>query len=119
LKRVDAGTSISYGRKYVTDSPSTIATVPVGYADGLNRNLTNKAEVLIHGRRYPLVGTICMDQVMVNLGASSNAEIGDDVTLIGVEGDEEISAWDIADKLGTVPYEICCAISDRVPRVYS
>ncbi|MGA9365663.1 MAG: alanine racemase [Bacteroidota bacterium] len=119
LKTVEAGTPISYGRKYVTDSATTIATVPVGYADGLNRNLTNRGEVIIRGRRYPLVGTVCMDQVMVNLGASSNAKTGDDVTLIGVDGDEEITAWDIADKLGTVAYEICCAISDRVPRVYS
>jgi alanine racemase len=118
LKTVEAGTPISYGRKYVTDAPTTIATVPLGYADGLNRNLTNRGEVIIRGRRYPLVGTVCMDQVMVDLGASSNAKIGDDVTLIGIDGDEEITAWDIADKLGTVAYEICCAISDRVPRVY-
>lgn len=119
LKTVGGGTPISYGRKYVTDSATTIATVPLGYADGLNRNLTNRGEVIIRGRRYPLVGTVCMDQVMVDLGASSNAKIGDDVTLIGIDGDEEITAWDIADKLGTVAYEICCAISDRVPRVYS
>jgi alanine racemase len=119
LKTVEAGTPISYGRRYVTDSPTTIATVPLGYADGLSRNLTNKGEVIIRGRRYPLVGTVCMDQVMVNLGGPSNAKTGDDVTLIGVDGDEEITAWDIADKLGTVAYEICCAISDRVPRVYS
>jgi alanine racemase len=119
MKNVGAGTPISYGGKYVTDSATTIATVPIGYADGLNRSLTSKAEAIIHGHRYPLVGTICMDQVMVNLGGSSGAKIGDDVTFIGVDGDEEISAWDIAEKLGTVPYEICSAISERVPRVYS
>lgn len=119
MKRVGAGTPISYGRKYVTDSPTTIASIPIGYADGLNRKLTNTGEVIIRGRRYPLVGSICMDQVMVDLGTSTNAKVGDDVTFIGVDGGEEISAWDIADKLGTIPYEVCCAISDRVPRLYS
>jgi alanine racemase len=119
VKRVGAGTPISYGRRYVTDLPTTIASVPIGYADGLNRRLTNTGEVIIRGRRYPLVGSICMDQVMVDLGTSTDAKVGDDVTFIGVDGGEEISAWDVADRLGTIPYEVCCAISDRVPRVYS
>jgi alanine racemase len=118
LKRVDAGTPISYGRKYVTSSPTTIASLPVGYADGLSRSLTNKVEVLINGRRFRTVGAVCMDQVMVDLGTSANAKTGDDVTIIGTDGNEEITAWDVAEKQGTIPYEVTCGISDRVPRIY-
>ena len=118
LKRVDAGTSISYGRKYITAAPTTIASVPIGYADGLNRHLTNTGEAIVRGRRYPLVGTVCMDHVMLDVGTSGTVNIGDEVTFIGVDGEERITAWDIADKLGTIPYEVCCAISERVPRVY-
>jgi alanine racemase len=119
LKMVEAGTPISYGRRYVTTRTTTIATVPIGYADGLSRSLTNKAEAIVGGQRYPVVGTICMDYVMLDLGTGSGAKVGDDVTFIGQDGDEEITAWEIADKLGTIPYEVCCAISDRVPRIYS
>jgi alanine racemase len=119
LKRVDAGTPISYGRKYVTSSPTTIASLPVGYADGLSRSLTNKVEVLINGRRFRTVGAVCMDQVMVDLGTSVNAKTGDDVTIIGTDGNEQITAWDVAEKQGTIPYEVTCGISDRVPRIYS
>jgi alanine racemase len=119
LKRVDAGTPISYGRKYVTSSPTTIASLPIGYADGLSRSLTNKVEVLINGRRFRTIGAVCMDQVMVDLGTSVNAKTGDDVTIIGTDGNEEITAWDVAEKQGTIPYEVTCGISDRVPRIYS
>jgi alanine racemase len=118
LKRVDAGTPISYGRKYVTSSPTTIASLPVGYADGLSRSLTNKVEVLINGRRFRTVGAVCMDQVMVDLGTSASVKTGDDVTIIGTDGNEEITAWDVAEKQGTIPYEVTCGISDRVPRIY-
>ena len=118
LKKVEAGTSISYGRKYITSRTTTIASVPIGYADGFNRNLSNKAEAIIGGRRYPVVGTVCMDHVMLDVGSSGAAKLGDDVTFIGIDGDEMITAWDVADKLGTIPYEICCAISERVPRFY-
>jgi alanine racemase len=119
VKRVDAGTPISYGRKFVTNTPTTIASLPVGYADGLSRSLTNKVEVLINGRRFRTVGAVCMDQVMVDLGTSANAKTGDDVTIIGTDGNEQITAWDVAEKQGTIPYEVTCGISDRVPRVYS
>ncbi len=118
LKKVDAGTSVSYGRKYITPSKTTIASVPIGYADGISRLLTNKVDALVNGRRYPVVGTICMDHVMLDVGTSDSVNIGDDVTFIGSDGDEKISAWDIADKLGTIPYEVCCSISARVPRVF-
>ncbi len=116
MKEVPLGTPISYGRKYYTKSRTKIVSVPIGYADGFSRLLTNDAEALIKGKRYPVVGTICMDQVMVDVGLDSDVSVGEDVVFIGHSGNEQISAWDIADELGTIPYEVCCAISSRVPR---
>lgn len=117
LKEVAANTSISYGRRYVTNRKTSIATVPIGYADGYSRRLTNSSHVLIHGTRYPTVGTICMDQLMVDVGDGRNVRVGDPVTLIGSERSEEITAWDIAQQLGTNAYEVLTGISTRVPRV--
>ena len=110
--------SISYGRTYFTKTATKIATVPVGYGDGYPRRLSNQAEVLIQGKRYPVVGTICMDQIMVDVGIHLTIHVGDDVVLIGTSGDESITAWDLAKKLDTIPYEILTGISERVPRVY-
>ncbi len=129
LKSVKKGTSISYGRKYIAPRETFIASVTAGYADGISRRLTNeregrhgiqrhKASALINGKRFPIVGTICMDQLMIDLGPKSSHKVGDDVVLIGKDKGKEISAWEISDNLGTIPYEICCAISERVPRVY-
>jgi alanine racemase len=118
VKEVPPATSISYGREYFTKSRTTIGTVPVGYGDGYSRRLTHKAEVLVHGRRFPVVGTICMDQFMVDLGLDSDIHVGDEVTLMGTDGNESISAWDIADNISTIPYEIFTGIAERVPRVY-
>jgi alanine racemase len=117
LRSVEPGTSVSYGRRYTTLRPTTIATVPIGYADGYPRTLTNRASALVGGRRYPVVGTICMDHVMLDLGEESGCSEGDKVTLIGVDGGERISAWDIAEATGTIPYEITCRVAARVPRV--
>lgn len=117
LRRVEAGTSVSYGRRYTTLRPTTIATVPIGYADGYPRTLTGRASALVGGRRYPVVGTICMDHVMLDLGAESGCGEGDRVTLIGGDGGERITAWDIAEATGTIPYEITCRVTERVPRV--
>jgi alanine racemase len=117
-KNVPAGTSISYGRRYITQRPTQIVTVPVGYADGYFRSLTNKAHVLINGKRYPVVGTVCMDQIMVDVGDGDSVSIGDKVTLLGKNGDDAISVWELASHAGTIPYEILCAISARVPRIY-
>lgn len=119
LKQVPANTSISYGRTYMTGRSTWVATVPIGYADGYSRLLTNKSEVLIRGRRYRTVGVICMDQLMVEVDSSTDVAVGDDVTLIGRDGAESITAWDLADRMNTIPYEILCAISSRVPRVYT
>lgn len=118
LKEVAAKTSISYGRTYFTDASTTIATVPIGYGDGYSRRLTNRTEVLIRRQRYPVVGTICMDQLMINVGSDSTVAVGDDVVLLGRDGDQSISGWEIGQRLGTIPYEILTGISERVPREY-
>ena len=118
MKQVPKGTSISYGRRYISSSKTTIGSVAIGYADGISRRLTNKANALVNGRQYPIVGTICMDQLMIDFGSRSSNKVGDRVTLLGRDGTREITGWDIADALGTIPYEICCAISERIPRTY-
>ena len=117
IKTVEAGTSISYDRRYIAPQRTRIATVLVGYGDGFSRLQTNKAEVLIRGRRYPVVGAICMDMIMVDLGLDGDIAEGDAVTLIGQEGSERITAWDVAKRLGTIPYEVTCQVAERVPRV--
>lgn len=118
VKEVPASTHISYGRKYTTTKKTKIVTVPIGYGDGYGRRLTNRSEVLIKGRRYPTVGTICMDQLMVEIGMDSSIHVGDEVTLLGTDANETISAWDLSEKLGTIPYELFTGISARVPRVF-
>lgn len=118
VKTVPKGTSISYNRRYRTAKKTTIATLPVGYADGIHRSLLNKAEAIVSGRKYPIVGTICMDQLMIDLGMHAQARVGEEAVLIGRSGDRVITAWDVADKAGTIPYEITCSISSRVPRRY-
>jgi alanine racemase len=117
IKEVPENTSISYGRKYYTSARTKIATIPIGYGDGYSRRLTNRTEVLIKGTRYPVVGTICMDQCMVDVGLNAEVHVGDDVTLIGNDGSESISAWDIAERIGTIPYEVLTGITSRVPRI--
>lgn len=121
VKRVDAGSSISYGWRHTFDRPTTVATVPIGYADGVPRRLgtlpdRSGADVLIGGRRYPIVGVVTMDQFMVDVG-DAEVSAGDEVVLIGAQGDDRIRAEDWADRLGTIGYEIVCGISARVPRV--
>lgn len=117
IKRVRKGESVSYGRAWTADRDTTVATVPVGYADGLQRNLSGRHSVLIDGRRYPLVGRICMDQCMVDLGPETQIRRWDRVTVFGADP-RGPSAADLADTLGTIPYEITCGINRRVPRVY-
>ncbi len=119
IKPVEAHTSVSYSRRYFTPAKTRIATVPIGYGDGYSRALTNRTDVIIKGKRYPCVGTVCMDHIMVDIGTSNAIEIGDNVTLIGTDGAEGITAWDIAEKLGTIPYEVTCNISQRVQRAFT
>jgi alanine racemase len=118
IRTVGAKTSISYGRRYFTRGETLIATIPIGYADGYTRILTNKSRVLIRGRAYPVVGTVTMDQIMVDVGPRSEVRAGDGVTLIGRDGDELITGWDIAELAETIPYEVTCLVTPRVPRVY-
>ena len=118
LKQVEAGTSIGYGRTWVAPERTWIATIPAGYADGFNRLFSNRGRVLIRGRSYPIVGRVCMDQSMVNLGPETDVRVGDEVVLIGRSGNEEISAYEWADKLRTITYEVTCQINARVPRVF-
>jgi alanine racemase len=117
IKKVPAGTPVSYGSIYVTPAETLIATVPVGYADGFSRRLSNRGQVLIHGRRYPVVGRITMDLTMINLG-NAKAEVGDEVILIGEQEGQGISADEIAALEDTISYEVVCAIGKRVPRIY-
>lgn len=118
IKEVPANTSISYGRTYFTSTRTRIATVPLGYGDGYSRRLSNQTEVLIQGKRYPVVGTICMDQLMVEVGPAVDIHVGDEVILLGREGRGAITAWDLAEKTGTIPYEVLTGITARVPRAY-
>jgi alanine racemase len=119
IKNVEAGSSISYGRTYTASVERRIATIPVGYADGYNRLLSNRADVLIRGRRAPVIGRICMDQALVDISGIPEASLGDSVVLLGEQGRETISADELADLCGTISYEILTSISERVPRVYT
>ena len=117
FKVVKAGEGISYGHSYKTKKETRIVTVPIGYGDGYRRILSNKAEVLINHKRYPVVGTICMDQFMVDIGNDS-AYVGDEVVLIGKQGDQEINLPSIAKLCDTIPSEILCGFNDRLPHFY-
>lgn len=121
VKRVAAGEPISYGLQHVCEAPTVIATVPIGYFDGVPRGLgLAGGEVLIGGRRRRIVGAVTMDQLMVDCGDDEAVRRRDEVVLLGVQGDDEIGAWEWAERLGTIAYEIVCGIStQRVPRRYS
>ena len=117
IKKVPAGTDISYGRKYRTAEETWIGTIPIGYADGYTRMLTNKARVLINGQLYPVAGTICMDQLMVDLGPELKAKLYDRAILFGSEEGAQ-TAEDLTAITGTIPYELLCGVSKRVPRIF-
>ena len=117
VKDVSEKIGVSYGLKFVTEKPSQLATLPLGYADGFTRMLTGKAEVLVKGSKVPVVGRICMDQCMIDT-SGLNVRRGDEVILLGTDGYNSISIDDVAQKLETINYEIICMIGKRVPRVY-
>jgi alanine racemase len=117
FKVVRAGESVSYGRTWFAKEDSRVVTVPVGYGDGYSRALSNKAEVIIHGKRYPVVGRVCMDQIMVSLGRGE-AYNGDEVILVGSQGGEKITVEDLAAHAGTIPYEVLTDLNLRIPRRY-
>lgn len=118
LKKVPAGTSISYGRKWTATQDSIIATIPLGYADGYPRPFSSRAEVIVNGVKAPVTGNICMDQCMIDVTHVPYVRIGDEVTIMGRDGIYEITADDIADATGTINYEIACAFGQRLPKVY-
>jgi len=118
VKRAAPGESAGYGRRFIASADTWLATVPIGYGDGVRRALTNNCEVLIAGRRYPLVGTVSMDNITVDVASEDAVAVGDRVTLIGADGAERVTAEELARRIGTINYEILCGISSRVPRVY-
>lgn len=117
FKVVGPGEGISYGHTYITKKQTRIVTIPIGYGDGYRRCLSNKGSVLIRGKRFPIAGTICMDQFMVDIG-NEEVYVGDEVVLIGKQGNEEISLREMARLCETVPYEILCGFNERIPRHY-
>lgn len=118
LKIVTVPTPVSYGCTYVAQPGTRVATVSAGYADGVNRLLSNKGQVLVRGVRCPILGRVCMDQFMIDVTKVPEAKVGDTVTIFGRDGDDEITADDVADLIGTIGYEVTCLITPRVPRVY-
>ncbi len=118
VKDFAPGKSVGYGRTYIAPSPKRIAIIPMGYGDGLHRALSNNMEVLLHGKRVPQVGRICMDMCMIDVTGVPEARVGDVVTVIGRDGEEFISADELAERAGTISYELLCTLSARVPRVY-
>lgn len=118
VKEVPEGVTVGYGATYVTRRPTRIGTIPVGYADGYPRILSNRASVLIRGRRAPIIGRVCMDQFMVDVTDMPEVSVGDVVTLIGRDGEETLSVEEISEMAGSFNYEFVCDVSRRVPRVY-
>jgi len=116
VKRFEPGDSAGYGRTWKAERPTWVATVPIGYGDGWRRSLSNNGEVLVRGRRHPLVGTISMDNITIDLGPDTNVQTGDPVVLIGSQGGERIGAEEVARRLGTINYEVTCGLSPRVRR---
>jgi len=117
VKRFEPGDSAGYGQTWRAERETCVGVLPLGYGDGVRRGLSNNAEVLVGGRRHPLVGTVSMDNVTIDLGPSTEVEPGAEAVLIGSQGEETILAEDLAKRLGTINYEITCGVSARVPRV--
>ncbi len=116
VKEVPPGSHISYGRTYTTSGTRRLALLPLGYADGFNRLLSNQGDVLIRGQRAPIRGRVCMDQTVVDVTDIEGVKIGDEAVIIGPQGNEEITVDEIAEKIGTINYEVVCMINKRVPR---
>ncbi|MGD9487140.1 MAG: alanine racemase [Calditrichaceae bacterium] len=118
IKKLGPGQPVSYNRRYHTKEETRIAVIPAGYADGYNRGLSNKGSVLIKGRRYPIIGSVCMDQFVVEIGLNSDIQIGEETVLIGSQGGDRIRVEEVARQIGTIPYEVTCSPSRRVPRIH-
>jgi alanine racemase len=118
LKKVPSGFFISYGRTFSASRPSVIAAIPVGYADGYSRLLSNRGEILLKGKRAPVIGRVCMDWTMVDVTDIPGVEVGEEVVLMGRQLAEEITPDEMASRIGTIPYEILCSVGKRSPRIY-
>lgn len=118
VKKIPADTCVSYGRRFTSARDTLVATVPIGYADGYLRRYGEDACALVRGKRAPVVGRVCMDQLMLDVTGISGVQTGDTVTLMGRDGNEAVTADEIADRVGTINYEIVCGVATRVPRVY-
>ena len=118
VKRFEPGESAGYGRRWSAERATWVATLPIGYGDGWRRALTNNADALVRGRRHPLVGTVSMDNITIDLGPETDVEPGDRAVLIGADGDERILCEEVARRLGTITYEVTCGLSPRVRRVH-
>ena len=119
VKELPEGESVSYGRTYITEAPTKVATVAIGYGDGYPRSLSNKGYVLIHGKKAPIIGRVCMDQMMVDISDVPEAKIEDPVILIGKDGEERISAEEVGEAAYSFNYELVCGIARRIPRIYT
>lgn len=117
-KQIKAGETVGYGRTWTAERDTCIATIPAGYADGFSRLNSNRGRVLINGRSYPVAGRVCMDQSMIDLGTDHDVKVGDEVTLIGRDGDQDITCDEMAELMGTITYEVTCLLTPRVTRVY-
>jgi alanine racemase len=118
VKEVPAGTGVSYGHRFMAERPTTLAAIPVGYADGYSRHLSCKAEVLVRGRRARVAGTVCMDWTLIDVTDIPGVVVGDEVTLLGRDNGQVITAEEWAETVGTISYEVFCQVSKRVPRIY-
>ena len=118
VKTISAGTSVSYGGPFVAEKEMKIATIPVGYGDGYPRSLSNKAHVLIHGKRAPIIGRVCMDQFMVDVTGIDEVKFGDQAVLIGRDGEETITVDQLSELADRFNYEFICDLGKRIPRVY-
>lgn len=118
MRTIPRGGRVSYNGTFVATRPTRIAVLPIGYADGYSRQLSHRGSVLIQGRRAPIVGLVCMDMIMVDVTDLAPVQVGDIVTLIGQQGQESIWADEVANWIGTIPYEVLCGIGSRVPRLY-
>ncbi|MGL5206071.1 MAG: alanine racemase [Acidaminococcaceae bacterium] len=115
VKQIESGETVGYGRTFKADRPTKVATLPLGYADGISRKVSNKGYVLLKGKKAPIVGRVCMDQFMIDVTDIENVEIGDEVLIFG---SKELSADNVAEWTETISYEVLCAVSNRIPRVY-
>lgn len=118
IKLLPQGSSVSYGRTFITKRKTKIAVLGIGYGDGYNRALSNKGEAIIHGKKVPVIGRVCMDMIIVDVTDIQNVKTGDEAVLIGKQGKEEIKAEDIARKINTIPYEISCSLSNHVEKIF-